>query len=57
MVSEQVLVSPGMYRLSFFAFDEYKTVNQENMGDRKKIHMHLCSFHKLYKLIVNLTKK
>ena len=27
------------------------------MGDRKKIHMHLCSFHKLYKLIVNLTKK
>ena len=24
---------------------------------RKKIQMHLCSFHKLYKLIVNLTKK
>ena len=24
---------------------------------RKKIQMYLCSFHKLYKLIVNLTKK
>jgi len=27
------------------------------MGNRKKIQMHLCTFHKLYKLIVNLTKK